>query len=88
MTKDIIKQRFDDLLEYLPEKLKKPLITLEYNMKISTEEIRLRAGRPLSITVGGTQFFIKKDEAINCRFWNMFSIIYGHCFLFYFFIFF
>lgn len=63
MTKENIIQRFDDLLEYLPEKIKNPLISLDEKFKFSIEEIRLRAGRPLSVTVGGTQFFIKTDGA-------------------------
>lgn len=63
MTKETLKKRFEDLLEYLPEKLKSPLISLDEEMKVSVEEIRLRAGRPLSVTVGGTQFFVKNDGA-------------------------
>ncbi len=63
MTKENIIKRFDDLLEYLPEKIKSPLISLDEKFKISIEEIRLRAGRALSVTVGGTQFFIKSGGA-------------------------
>lgn len=60
MDKDILNARFDLLLEYLPDSLKDPLGSLDNEIKAAAQEIRLRAGRPLSVTVNGTQFFIKR----------------------------
>ena len=58
MDKELLTKRFDDLLDYLPSELKNPLKNLPPQIKIKTEEIRLRAGRPLSLTVMGSQFFV------------------------------
>ena len=58
MDKELLIKRFDTLLEYLPTELKVPLKGLSPQIKIATEEIRLRAGRELSLTVMGSQFFI------------------------------
>ena len=62
MDKELLTKNFDLLLNYLPENLKNPLLNLSPQMKISAEEIRLRANRPLSITVMGSQFFIHKNR--------------------------
>lgn len=58
MDKEFIIKRFDDLLEYLPDELKTALKGLPAKIKITAEEIRLRAGRPLSLTIMGSQFFV------------------------------
>lgn len=63
MDKELLTKRFDSLLEYLPEKIKKPLISLNSELKASAEEIRLRAGRPLTLTLKGSQFFVCKSGA-------------------------
>lgn len=58
MDKELLNNRFNDLLNYLPETLKSSLITLDPEIKAAAQEIRLRAGRPLSVTVNGSQFFV------------------------------
>ena len=58
MDKELLIKRFDGLLEYLPNELKTALKNLPSQIKITAEEIRLRAGRPLSLTVMGSQFFV------------------------------
>lgn len=62
MDKDYSLGRFDSVLRYLPERISKRLYSLEKELKQSAEEIRLRAGRPLTITVGNSQFFILKND--------------------------
>lgn len=62
MDKDYSLRRFDSVLHYLPERISKRLCSLEKELKHSAEEIRLRAGRPLTITVGNSQFFILKNS--------------------------
>ena len=61
MDKELLIKRFDLLLEYLPENIKKYLISLNSELKSETEEIRLRAGRPLTLTIKASQFFICKS---------------------------
>ncbi|MBE6761885.1 MAG: AAA family ATPase [Ruminococcaceae bacterium] len=58
MDKKILIERFNSLLDYLPVNLKKMLFELNDELKISVQEIRLRAGRPLTVTMGGSQFFV------------------------------
>jgi stage III sporulation protein AA len=60
MDKDYLIKRFDSLLKYFPQEIKGVLKELPFQYKLSAEEIRLRAGSPLAITVCGTQFFILK----------------------------
>lgn len=60
MDKDMLNTRFDLLLDYLPDSIKIPLRGLNKEIKAAAQEIRLRAGRPLSVTVNGTQFFVKQ----------------------------
>ena len=58
MDKKILNSRFNELLDYLPENIKNPLLKLNPELKASVQEIRLRAGRPLTVTMGGSQFFV------------------------------
>lgn len=58
MDKEYIIKRFDVLLDYFPLEIRKPLENLEPEIKQTAEEIRIRAGRPLTITIGNSQFFI------------------------------
>lgn len=58
MDKKILNERFNALLDYLPENLKNALLRLNPELKASVQEIRLRAGRPLTVTMSGSQFFI------------------------------
>jgi stage III sporulation protein SpoIIIAA len=55
MDKDYLIKRFDSLLKYFPQEIKGVLKELPFQYKLSAEEIRLRAGSPLAITVCGTQ---------------------------------
>ena len=61
MDKRILNERFNALLDYLPENLNKILSRLNPELKASVQEIRLRAGRPLTVTMGGSQFFVCKS---------------------------
>lgn len=61
MDKSKLLNRFEKVLDYLPEKIKNPLMQLNSELKISVQEIRLRAGRPLTITMSGSQFFVCKS---------------------------
>ncbi len=61
MDKEILNLRFNQLLNYLPPSLQGPLLRLDPEIKSVAQEIRLRAGSPLSITVSGSQFFINKN---------------------------
>lgn len=58
MDKRILNERFNALLDYLPENLKNILLRLNPELKASVQEIRLRAGRPLTVTMSGSQFFV------------------------------
>ncbi len=60
MDKKVLKERFDALTDYLPEKIANVLVRLNPELKASVQEIRLRAGRPLTVTMGGSQFFVCK----------------------------
>ncbi len=61
MDKKLYQERFDELVALLPENLKLRLMKLDAQIKSNIEEIRLRAGRPLTVSVGGTQFFLCQD---------------------------
>ena len=61
MDKKVLKERFDSLTNYLPENIKNLLMGLNSELKASVQEIRLRAGRPLTITMGSSQFFVCKS---------------------------
>ncbi len=59
MDKELLTERFDKLLCYLPESLAQTMRGLDPKLKAAAQEIRLRAGRPVTVTVSGTQFFIR-----------------------------
>ncbi len=61
MDKKNLVKRFENLLDYLPGDIKNTLSKLSPELKASVQEIRLRAARPLTITMGGSQFFICKS---------------------------
>lgn len=61
MDKDYIINRFENLTNYFPKRIKDALKKIPDELKFSAEEIRLRAGRPLAVTICGTQFFILKN---------------------------
>lgn len=60
MDKELLEKRFNSLLNYLPPNLKLLLENLDPCIKASAQEIRLRVGRPLSLTIRGSQFFVNK----------------------------
>lgn len=59
MDKEQYIRRFDALVARLPESIRRPLDRLDREIKAAVQEIRLRAGRPLTVTVGGSQFFLR-----------------------------
>ena len=58
MDKEYLIKRFDRLLSFFPEDISRALEGLEPEIKMLAEEIRLRAGRPLTMTLGNSQFFV------------------------------
>lgn len=58
MDKKIFINRFNSLLNYLPDTIKNELLPLNPKIKSAVQEIRLRAGRPLTLTISGSQFFV------------------------------
>lgn len=61
MDKDIFINSFNDVANCLTPNIKNCLLNLSDSIKSAAEEIRLRAGRPLAVTVCGTQFFVLKN---------------------------
>ncbi len=59
MDKDMQCQRLEQLLRFLPEPIAAVLNGMDDKTKEATQEIRLRAGRPLSLTIRGSQFFVR-----------------------------
>jgi len=57
--------RFDEILEYLPVKIKFKLKTLPENIKGSTQEIRLRAQKPLVLSGTYGTGFIKETGRLS-----------------------
>ena len=50
-------KRFDEVLAFLPPKIAESLFRFSDEIKLKTEEIRLRAGRPLALTISGETVF-------------------------------
>lgn len=61
MTKEQIVHRFDAVVGKLPHELAKPLLALDVLVKQNVQEIRLRAGLPLAVTVNGSQLFVLEN---------------------------
>lgn len=53
--------RFNAVCQYFPTPIAPALLSLNENLKATAQEIRLRAGLPLAITVGGTQLFLNTN---------------------------
>lgn len=53
--------RFDSALYGFTGDIKEVLLSLPYEIKIKTEEIRLRAGLPITLNVGGETLFLKAN---------------------------
>lgn len=58
MEKEMRSKVFDEILSYFPKSISSILLRLPSKLKSSATEIRLRAGRPLSLTVGSDNVFI------------------------------
>lgn len=56
--------RFDTALYGVPESIRRTLLFLPESLKNETEEIRLRSGLPLTLTVKGKTFFLRKNGEI------------------------
>ena len=61
-------ERFDKALYGFKGNFKEALYALPYEIKIKTEEIRLRAGLPVTLNVGGKTVFIKNNGNISYNF--------------------
>ena len=60
-------QAFDAVLRYLPQDVACPLRSLSPAAKASIQEIRLRAGRPLSLFDGRSSLFLAGQGALSDR---------------------
>lgn len=58
-------ESFNSALYGVSENLRKILCELPYEIRQTAEEIRLRAGSPLSITLRGESFFVKYDRQLT-----------------------
>ena len=58
MTSDKKVEIVNSVAEFLPERIKHIILNLPLRVKNSLNEIRLRAGRPLSLTVDGQNVFL------------------------------
>lgn len=56
---------YDSVIENLSEELNKILIKIPYSYKEKIEEIRLRNGKPLTISYGGRDCFVRPDGRIS-----------------------
>ncbi|MDR7856138.1 stage III sporulation protein AA [Tissierella sp.] len=56
---------FDLLLENISEELRRIMIQIPYSFKEKSEEIRLRNGKPLSISCEGVDYFITLDGRVK-----------------------
>lgn len=74
MDKDYMIKRFDSVLQYLPEKIKNRLYILSPEQKKATEEIRLRAGRPLTISLSGEQYFVLESGLCHFPKGNLYAV--------------
>lgn len=61
MDKEYLKQRFEDVMYGIPDRIKDVLLRLDSDIKIHTQEIRLRAGKPVALTVKGSQLFVTQN---------------------------
>ncbi len=59
--------RFESVLYALPLRIRKALLSLTPQLKLSCEEIRLRSRLPVAITIKGETLFVKQNGQI-CRF--------------------
>lgn len=55
---------FDDVICKIDEKIKRTLQFISFDIKQKCEEIRLRAGLPLCLTVGGRTLFVCENSAV------------------------
>lgn len=61
MNQQKVLQRFEALCGYFPKPISAALLALQSELKLQVQEIRLRAGLPLAVTVGGTQLFLLQN---------------------------
>ncbi len=54
-------KQFESALSFLPERLKRALEFLPDNLKLRVQEIRIRAGLPVALTVGGKTLFVRES---------------------------
>lgn len=65
MDKKIMVKRFNEAVAELDEELSKKLLTIPDDIKASTQEIRLRANRPVMLGCGSENFFLTKSGTIT-----------------------
>ncbi len=64
MTSDKKTEIIEDVASYFPKDIKALISNLPQKIKCSISEIRLRSGRPLSLTVDGENVFVSKQGNI------------------------
>lgn len=65
-----MKNEFDTAILRIADKIQRTLFFLPENIKQSVEEIRLRAGLPVCLTVAGRVLFVCKDSTVTDVFTN------------------
>ena len=53
--------QFKSALSFLPERMKNTLNKVPENIKTRIQEIRVRAGLPVSLTIGGKALFLREN---------------------------
>lgn len=56
---------FDNAILQIEQNIQRTLSFIPYNIKQNTEEIRLRAGLPVCLTVGGRVMFVLKNSCVS-----------------------
>lgn len=72
MTKDLEQQSFRQICEMLPDCIKERLLYLDDFTQSLTQEIRLRAGRPVQLSLGlgrGERFVSRQGKAVESPAW-------------------
>ncbi len=56
---------YDKVIGFMPDRLKKSLESVSSDIKADASEIRLRAGKPVSLTAGGKQLIISEHGGVT-----------------------
>jgi len=65
MTEEYAAARYEDACALLPGRLRAAAMTVERSQKAEAEEIRLRIGRPVSLTLPAMELFLPQTRVIR-----------------------